>query len=103
MSNKPKYVNQNGTHTKVDIILSVYNSIGYSKKFSAQLVDFCFDTIKEQLANNKNVKISSFGHFMLRDKNERIGRNPTTGDNIVISSRRVVTFRPSVFLKDKVQ
>ena len=103
MSNKPNYVNENGTHTKADIVLSVYNEIGYSKKFSAELVDFCFDTIKTQLESNKNVKISSFGYFILRDKKERVGRNPTTGDNIVISARRVVTFRPSVHLKEKVQ
>ena len=103
MANKPKYVNKNGTHTKVDIVLSVYNNIGYSKKFSAELVEFCFEAIKNQLSQNNNVKISSFGHFMLRDKKERIGRNPTTGDNIIINPRRVVTFRPSAFLKDKVQ
>ena len=103
MANKPKYANKNGTHTKIDIALSVYDNIGYSKKFSAELVDFCFTTIEDQLTKNNNVKISGFGHFMLRDKKERVGRNPTTGDNIIISPRRVVTFRPSASLKDKVQ
>ena len=91
------------TYTKNDIVEALYNEIGYSKKYSANLVDFCFDTIKEKLFSNKNVKISSFGHFMLRDKKERQGRNPTTGGHLTIPPRRVLTFRVSASLRKKVQ
>jgi len=90
------------TYTKNDIINAVYNEIGYSKKYSTELVEYCFDIIKEKLRTNHNVKISNFGHFMLRDKKARVGRNPTTGLNLTIPSKRVVTFRPSVFLRGKV-
>ena len=97
-----KEMKHTDTYTKNDIINAVYNEIGYSKKYSTELVEFCFDAIKEKLRTNHNVKISNFGHFILRDKKARIGRNPTTGLNLTIPSKRVVTFRSSVFLKKKV-
>jgi len=100
MSNKE--MKHTDTYTKNDIINAVYNEIGYSKKYSTELVEYCFDIIKEKLRTNHNVKISNFGHFMRRDKKARVGRNPTTVLNLTIPSKRVVTFRPSVFLRGKV-
>ena len=96
-------LNHKGTFTKNDIISAVYNEIGYSKKYSAELVEFCFDMIKKKLSSNHNVQISGFGHFLLKDKKQRWGRNPTTGQRVSIPSRRVVTFRSSASLIKKVQ
>ena len=92
-----------GTVTKQDLADAVYNKIGFSKKLSVELVEFCFNTIKKKLSKNHNVKISNFGHFILRDKKARKGRNPTTGRPITLASRRVVTFRVSPFLRKNLQ
>lgn len=97
------HFNHQSTFTKNDIVSSVYDKIGYSKKYSAELIDFCFDIIKKKLSSNHNVKISCFGHFILRDKKQRWGRNPTTGQKVSIPSRRVITFRSSADLIKKVQ
>ena len=100
---KKPCVTHTGTTTKSDIVDALYNEIGYSKKYSSELVDFCFDVIKKKLASNHNVKISNFGNFLLKDKKERLGRNPTTGKDITIPSRRVITFRVSHLLRKRVQ
>ncbi|MBK9322718.1 MAG: integration host factor subunit alpha [Bdellovibrionaceae bacterium] len=87
------------TVTKADIVEKVYQKIGFSKKEASELVELVFDTLKDVLQNGEKVKISGFGNFVVRGKNERIGRNPQTGDQITISARHVLTFRPSQVLK----
>jgi integration host factor subunit alpha len=87
------------TMTKADIIEKVYQKIGFSKKEASELVEMVFDQLKLVLCNGDKVKISGFGNFIVRGKKERIGRNPQTGDQIKISARRVLTFRPSQVLK----
>ena len=86
--------------TKADIIESVYEKVGFSKKESAEIVEMVFDTIKETLERGEKIKISGFGNFIVRDKKSRVGRNPQTGREIEISARRVLTFRPSQVLKN---
>jgi len=87
--------------TKAEIIDQVYERVGgFSKKESAEVVEAVFDTMKEVLAGGDRVKISGFGNFVVREKKERIGRNPQTGDPIPISARRVLTFKPSQVLKN---
>lgn len=88
--------------TKADIIKAVYGCIGVSKSESAQLVDNLFETIRIALESGEDVKLSGFGHFALRKKNERIGRNPKTGVEIMITPRRVVTFRASPIMKNRI-
>lgn len=87
------------TMTKADIVEKVYQKIGFSKKEASELVEMVFDELKGVLQNGDKVKISGFGNFVVRGKNERIGRNPQTGEQIKISARRVLTFRPSQVLK----
>ena len=86
--------------TKAEIIDSVYEKVGgFSKKESAEIVEAVFDTMKEVLADGKKIKISGFGNFVVRTKQPRPGRNPQTGEEIVIEARRVLTFKPSNVLK----
>ncbi|MCB0367277.1 MAG: integration host factor subunit alpha [Bdellovibrionales bacterium] len=85
--------------TKADIVEKVYQKIGFSKKEASELVELVFGTLKNTLCHGDKVKISGFGNFVVREKKERIGRNPQTGDQIKISARRVLTFRPSQVLK----
>lgn len=87
------------TVTKADIVERVYQKIGFSKKESSELVELVFDSLKATLEKGEKVKISGFGNFLVREKRERVGRNPQTGDQIKISARRVLTFRPSQVLK----
>lgn len=87
------------TMTKADIIEKVYQKIGFSKKEASELVEMVFSELKDVLCNGEKIKISGFGNFVVREKKERIGRNPQTGDQIKISARRVLTFRPSQVLK----
>ena len=86
--------------TKADIIESVYEKVGFSKKEAADVVEMVFDTIKETLERGEKIKISGFGNFIVREKKSRVGRNPQTGQEIEISARRVLTFRPSQVLKN---
>lgn len=90
---------EKSTVTKADIVEKVYQKIGFSKKEASELVELVFDQLKNTLCSGEKVKISGFGNFVVRAKNERIGRNPQTGDQIKISARRVLTFRPSQVLK----
>lgn len=87
------------TMTKADIVEKVYQKIGFSKKEASELVELVFDSLKGQLQSGKKVKISGFGNFIVRGKNQRVGRNPQTGEQIMIDARRVLTFRPSQVLK----
>lgn len=89
----------NSTVTKADIVEKVYETIGFSKKEASELVELVFNELKGTLQNGEKVKISGFGNFVVRGKSERIGRNPQTGEQIKISARRVLTFRPSQVLK----
>ena len=86
--------------TKADIIEAVYETIGFSKKEAAEVVELVFDTMKDTLSSGEKIKISGFGNFVVRGKRSRVGRNPQTGDVITISERRVLTFKPSQVLKD---
>jgi integration host factor subunit alpha len=86
--------------TKADIVQAVYSRLGgFSKKESADLVDLVFETIKETLGRGEKIKVSGFGNFVLRDKRQRQGRNPQTGEPITITERRVLSFRASHLLK----
>ncbi|MDQ6951222.1 MAG: integration host factor subunit alpha [Mariprofundales bacterium] len=89
------------TVTKADIVKAVYERVGLSKAESASLVDDLFEIIRKSLENGEDVKLSGFGHFVLRNKKERIGRNPKTGVEIMITPRRVVTFRASPIMKNR--
>jgi integration host factor subunit alpha len=87
--------------TKAEIIDCVYDKVGgFSKKESAEIVEAVFDTMKDTLAEGDKEKISGFGNFVVREKKQRIGRNPQTGEPIPISARRVLTFKPSQVLKN---
>lgn len=86
--------------TKAEIVQALYSKVGgFSKKESADLVDMVFEMMKETLGRGEKIKISGFGNFVLRDKRQRPGRNPQTGDPIKISERRVLTFKASQILK----
>lgn len=86
--------------TKAEIVQALFGRVGgFSRKQSADLVNLVFEMMKETLAQGKKIKVSGFGNFVLRDKHARPGRNPQTGRPIEISSRRVLTFRPSPILK----
>ena len=86
--------------TKAEIVQALYSKVGgFSKKESAEIVDLVFDMMKDTLSKGEKIKISGFGNFVLRDKRQRPGRNPQTGDPIKISERRVLTFKASQILK----
>src|SRR5919107_1190306 len=86
--------------TKAEIVQALYTRVGgFSKKESADIVDLVFEMMKETLGRGEKIKISGFGNFVLRDKRQRPGRNPQTGDPIKISERRVLTFKASQVLK----
>jgi integration host factor subunit alpha len=85
--------------TKADIVDTVCEKVGgFSKKEAAEIVETIFDTIEETLEKGGKIKITRFGNFMVRDKRERTGRNPQTGQEIMISARRVLTFKASQLL-----
>jgi integration host factor subunit alpha len=86
--------------TKAEIVQALYSKVGgFSRKESAELVDLVFEMMKETLGRGEKIKISGFGNFVLRDKRQRPGRNPQTGQPIRISERRVLTFKSSQILK----
>lgn len=85
--------------TKADIVEKIYDKIGFSKKESAELVDKVFDIIKETLEDGEKIKIAGFGNFVVKEKADRRGRNPQTGEEITITARKILTFKPSQVLK----
>jgi integration host factor subunit alpha len=85
--------------TKADLVETIYEKIGFSRKESAEIVDLVFDLMKDTLENGEKIKISGFGNFMVRQKRSRKGRNPQTGSEIQITARRVLTFKPSQVLR----
>ena len=90
------------TTTRSTLSEAVFKSVGLSRNESSNLVDTVFNEILRTLTSGNDVKISSFGTFIVRSKKERIGRNPKTGEEVPISARHVVTFRASKVLKSKV-
>ena len=91
-----------GTITRADLSEAVYQEVGLSRNESAELVESVLNEISDALVRGEMVKLSSFGSFSVREKGERIGRNPKTGEEVPIKPRRVLTFRPSHVLKDHI-
>jgi integration host factor subunit alpha len=85
--------------TKADIVERIYEKVGFSKKESAELVETVFDLIKSTLEEGDKIKIAGFGNFVVKEKADRRGRNPQTGEEITISARKILTFKPSQVLK----
>ena len=90
------------TVTKADLIDSVYNNVGYSRTKSTELVESILGMIKDSLEKGEDVLISGFGKFSVREKNRRRGRNPATGDDLMLAERRIVTFRCSSVLRSRI-
>lgn len=97
------FANQGTTITRADLAEAVYEEVGLSRNESADLVEAVIDEISDVLVQGDGVKISSFGSFSVREKGERIGRNPKTGVEVPISPRKVLVFRASHVLKDRIQ
>ncbi|MGD8743196.1 MAG: integration host factor subunit alpha [Granulosicoccaceae bacterium] len=89
--------------TKADMAERLFEELGLNKREAKEIVEFFFEEIRGALEHGEQVKLSGFGNFDLRDKNERPGRNPKTGEEIPITARRVVTFRPGQKLKSRVE
>lgn len=92
----------NKTVTRADLSEAVYQNVGLSRTESAELVERVLDLISDALVGGENVKLSSFGSFQVRSKNQRIGRNPKTGEEVPILPRKVLIFKPSNVLKNKI-
>ena len=90
------------TLTRMDLSEAVFREVGLSRNESAQLVESVLRHMSDALARGETVKISSFGTFSVREKSSRMGRNPKTGEEVPISPRRVLSFRPSHLMKDRV-
>ncbi len=88
---------------KADMAKSLFNELGLNKREARELVDLFFEELCASLADGEQVKLSGFGNFDLRDKSERPGRNPKTGEEVQIPARRVVTFRPGQKLRARVE
>jgi integration host factor subunit alpha len=89
--------------TKAELAEALFDELGLNKREAKEFVDLFFEEIRERLQSGKEVKLSGFGNFELRNKNQRPGRNPKTGEEIPISARRVVTFRPGQKLRLRVE
>lgn len=89
--------------TKAELAEKLFEDLGLNKREAKDMVDLFFEEIRQSLGNNEPVKLSGFGNFELRDKSQRPGRNPKTGEEIPISARRVVTFKPGQKLKIRVE
>ncbi len=92
-----------GALTKADLAEMLFEELGLNKREAKEIVEMFYHEISQALENNDQVKLSGFGNFELRDKNSRPGRNPKTGEEIPISARRVVTFKPGQKLKARVE
>ena len=89
--------------TKAEMADRLFDEVGLNKREAKEFVDSFFEAVRNALGEGENVKLSGFGNFQLRDKNQRPGRNPKTGEEIPISARRVVTFRPGQKLRARVE
>ena len=90
------------TLTKANIVNTIHDELGFPKNRSAELIEILLEQIKSTLDNGQDVLISGFGKFCVKDKKARRGRNPATGDDMMLSQRRVVTFRCSHLLREKI-
>jgi len=88
--------------TKQEIVTTVYEKLGFSKRESSDIVEHFFSIIKQNLAEGENIKISGLGNFVVKEKKARKGRNPQTGEEIRIAPRKVLNFRLSQVLKDEI-
>ena len=91
-----------GTLTRADLAESLHREVGLSRADASRLVEQILQHMCEALSKGENVKISGFGSFILRDKGERVGRNPKTGVEVPIAPRRVLTFRASQLMREKI-
>jgi len=91
-----------GTVTRADLTEAIYREIGLSRTESAELVESVIDHVTDALLRSETVKLAGFGTFSLRDKKERMGRNPKTGKAVPITQRRVLVFKPSQILRSRV-
>jgi integration host factor subunit alpha len=92
----------NRTITRAQLAEAVYQEVGLSRNESAELLEAVLGRVSDALAQGETVKISSFGSFSVRQKGQRIGRNPKTGEEVPILPRKVLVFRPSQVLKDRI-
>ncbi len=88
--------------TKAAMAEAIYNELGINRREAKELIELFFETVSTQLEKGQEVKLSGFGNFCLRDKTARPGRNPKTGEEVMVSARRVVTFKPSQKLRTQV-
>ncbi|NVN93551.1 MAG: integration host factor subunit alpha [Desulfuromonadales bacterium] len=88
--------------TKADIVEKIMTGTGLTKRDSAEIMEALFSIMKSTLEQGENLKISGFGSFVVKQKNDRKGRNPQTGETITIASRRIVTFKPSTILRNAI-
>ncbi len=87
------------TMTKADMVKIICEKMGFALKESMEIVEWVFEILKETLEGGEKIKISGFGNFNIRAKRPRKGRNPKTGEEVVISGRKVVTFKPSLVMR----
>ena len=87
--------------TRKDLTNKIYRDLGFSKNYSSTVIDNFFETLIQGLLKSSKIKISSFGTFKVINKRERIGRNPKTKEKAIIAPRKVVTFKPSLLVKEK--
>ena len=88
--------------TKAEIVEKLQAGTGLTRKESAEMMEAVFSSIKSTLEQGENLKIAGFGNFMVKQKNNRRGRNPQTGETIIISARSVVTFKPSAIMRNRI-
>lgn len=88
--------------TKVDIVERIHQKIGFSKKESSEILETFFELLKTTLESGEKIKIAGFGNFDVKQKANRRGRNPQTGETITINARRILTFKPSQVLKNAI-
>jgi integration host factor subunit alpha len=88
--------------TKADIVEKIQTATGFTKKDSAEIIEAVFSIMKSTLESGEKMKIAGFGNFEVKQKNDRMGRNPQTGEAITIAARQVLTFRPSTLLKQAI-
>jgi integration host factor subunit alpha len=92
-----------GALTKAEMAEKLFEELGLNKREGKEVVELFFEEVRASLESNEQVKLSGFGNFDLRDKSQRPGRNPKTGEEIPITARRVVTFRPGQKLKARIE
>jgi integration host factor subunit alpha len=88
--------------TKADLVEMIHQTIGFTKKESADMLETVLSIMKDTLESGEKLKISGFGNFEVKQKNDRRGRNPQTGETITIEARRVLTFKPSTLLRQAI-